>query len=153
MRIWKNTQRPGEKVASTRRLISSGSTFEKQIGYSRAVRDGQWVFVSGTTGFNFADMTISPDLSEQTEQTLRNIEIALRDAGAAISDIVRVRYMLSDGSRFAECWPVLHRWFGKVLPAATMMQAPLMDERMLIEIEATARVHSSLVNWLPPRRR
>jgi enamine deaminase RidA (YjgF/YER057c/UK114 family) len=126
----------------TRRLISSGSPFEEQIGYSRAVRDCDWVLVSGTTGFDYRDMSISADLGEQTEQTLRNIDAALTEAGASIADVVRVHYLLPDGARFDECWPTLRRWFGEVRPAATMMQVPLMDERMLIEIEVTALVRS-----------
>jgi len=125
-----------------RRLISSGSPFEDQIGYSRAVVDGDWVFVSGTTGYDYATMEISDGLVDQTEQTLRNISAALEQAGARISDVVRVRYLLTDGSRFDECWPVLRRWFGEVRPAATMMQVPLMDDRMLIEIEVTARLRT-----------
>lgn len=123
----------------TRRLISSGSTFEAEIGYSRAVVDGEWIFVSGTTGFDYRSMTISPDLAEQTEQCLRNIDAALREAGASCADILRVHYILPEASRFPECWPVLRRWFGTVRPAATMIAAGLADPRMLIEIEVTAR--------------
>ncbi len=123
----------------SRRLISSGSTFEAEIGYSRAVVDGEWIFVSGTTGFDYRSMSISADLTEQTEQCLRNIDAALREAGAAFADIVRVRYILPDAQRFPECWPVLRRWFGTVRPAATMIAAGLADPRMLIEIEVTAR--------------
>ena len=122
-----------------RRLISSGSTFEAEIGYSRAVVDGEWIFVSGTTGFDYRSMSISAELAEQTEQCLRNIEAALREAGASFADIVRVRYILPDAGRFQECWPVLRRWFGAVRPAATMIAAGLADPRMLIEIEVTAR--------------
>ncbi len=123
----------------SRRLISSGSTFEAEIGYSRAVVDGEWIFVSGTTGFDYRSMSISANLTEQTEQCLRNIDAALREAGAAFADIVRVRYILPDAQRFPECWPVLRRWFGTVRPAATMIAAGLADPRMLIEIEVTAR--------------
>ena len=93
----------------TRRLISSGSTFEKEIGYSRAVVDGDWVFVSGTTGFDYATMTISGDVVEQAEQCLRNIEAALREAGAAMRDIVRVVYVLPNAADFPACWPVLRK--------------------------------------------
>jgi enamine deaminase RidA (YjgF/YER057c/UK114 family) len=77
-----------------RRLISSGSSFEAEIGYSRAVVDGDWVFVSGTTGFDYQAMTISPDVVQQCEQALRNVEAALAQAGASIADIVRVVYIL-----------------------------------------------------------
>jgi len=123
----------------TRRLISSGSTFEEQIGYSRAVVDGEWVFVSGTTGFDYQAMTISDNLIEQTEQCLRNIKSALEQAGAGFADVVRVTYILPQGSDFPACWPVLRKYFGDVRPAATMISAGLADPRMRIEIEVTAR--------------
>jgi enamine deaminase RidA (YjgF/YER057c/UK114 family) len=126
----------------TRRLISSGSTFERDIGYSRAVVDGEWVFVSGTTGFDYSTMTISDDVEQQAEQCLRNIEFALEQAGAAMADVVRVTYLLPDANDFPRCWPVLRRWFGDVRPAATMMSVGLADPRMLIEIEVTARIGS-----------
>ncbi len=123
----------------TRRLISSGSTFERDIGYSRAVVDGEWIFVSGTTGFDYATMTISDDVEQQAEQCLRNIDAALGEAGAAMTDVVRVHYLLPDAAEFPRCWPVLKRWFGEVRPAATMMAVGLADPRMRIEIEVTAR--------------
>lgn len=123
-----------------RRLISSGSSFEADIGYSRAVRDGDWVFVSGTTGFDYADMTISDDVAAQATQTLKNIEAALVEAGARFSDVVQVRYILPDAADFPTCWPALKAVFGEVRPAATMIQAGLADSRMKIEIEVTARV-------------
>jgi enamine deaminase RidA (YjgF/YER057c/UK114 family) len=121
-----------------RRLISSGSTFEEQIGYSRAVVAGDWVFVSGTTGFDYASMSIAQSLLEQTEQCLRNIEAALQAAGASLRDVVRVTYVLPEGNRFEECWPVLRRYFGEIRPAAMMISAGLADPRMKIEIEVTA---------------
>ena len=121
-----------------RRLISSGSTFEAQIGYSRAVVAGDWVFVSGTTGFDYATMTISDNLLEQTEQCLKNIEAALREAGAGLQDVVRVTYVLPDGSEFEQCWPVLRKYFGESRPAAMMISAGLADPRLKIEIEVTA---------------
>lgn len=122
-----------------RKLISSGSPFEADIGYSRAVVDGEWVFVAGTTGFDYAAMTISPDVREQAEQTLRNIGLALAEAGSSFADVVRVRYILPDVADFEPCWPVLRRYFGDVRPAATMIAAGLSDPRMRIEIEVTAR--------------
>lgn len=122
-----------------RRLIGSGSTFEAQIGYSRAVVDGEWVFVSGTTGFDYAAMTISDDVVEQAEQCFRNIEAALAEAGAELRDVVRVRYILPRAEDFPACWPVLRRAFGEIRPAATMIAAGLADPRMKIEIEVTAR--------------
>jgi len=123
----------------TRYLISSGSTFKADIGYSRAVVDGDWVFVSGTTGFDYADMTISDDVARQAEQTLKNISAALTEAGASFADVVRVRYILPNSADFPACWPALRAVFGGVRPAATMIQAGLADPRMKIEIEVTAR--------------
>lgn len=123
----------------TRRLISSGSTFEAQIGYSRAVVDGEWIFVSGTTGFDYARMTISDNLVEQTEQCLNNIGTALEQAGSGFRDVVRVTYVLPRAEEFEQCWPVLRRYFGEVRPAAMMISAGLADPRMKIEIEVTAR--------------
>lgn len=123
----------------TRRLISSGSTFERDIGYSRAVVDGEWIFVSGTTGFDYESMTISDSLTDQTEQCLLNIQAALEQAGASLSDVVRVRYILPQAEDFPQCWPILRRYFGDVRPAATMISAGLADPRMKIEIEVTAR--------------
>jgi len=126
----------------TRRLVTSGSTFEHDIGYSRAVVDGEWVFVSGTTGFDYSTMTISDDVVQQAEQCLRNIASALGEAGASMSDVVRVTYLLPRAEDFPTCWPVLRRWFGAVRPAATMMSVGLADPRMRIEIEVTARIGS-----------
>jgi enamine deaminase RidA (YjgF/YER057c/UK114 family) len=122
----------------TRHLISSGSTFEKEIGYSRAVVVGDWVFVSGTTGFDYSNMSIAEGLLEQTEQCLKNIASALQQAGASLADVVRVTYVLPNGSEFPECWPVLRKYFGEVRPAAMMICAGLADARMKIEIEVTA---------------
>jgi len=128
-----------------RRLISSGSTFEREVGYSRAVVDGEWVFVSGTTGFDYQSMTISDNLLEQAEQCLRNIKSALEQAGASLGDVVRVTYILPQGNDFPACWPVLRKYFGDVRPAATMISAGLADPRMRIEIEVTARRRAPVV--------
>lgn len=122
-----------------RKLISSGSTFERDIGYSRAVVDGDWVFVSGTTGFDYQTMTISENVVEQARQCLINIEKALAEAGSSISDVARVRYILPRVEDFEPCWLVLREFFGEVRPAATMIAAGLSDPRMKIEIEVTAR--------------
>lgn len=122
-----------------RHLISSGSSFEHDIGYSRAVVDGEWVFVSGTTGFDYATMTIAGDVAVQTEQCLANIAQALREAEATFADVVRVRYILPSAEDFPACWPVLRGAFGKARPAATMIEAGLIDRRVKIEIEVTAR--------------
>jgi enamine deaminase RidA (YjgF/YER057c/UK114 family) len=126
----------------TRRLIGSGSSFEAEIGYSRAVVDGDWVFVSGTTGFDYATMRIADGVVEQCEQALSNIEQALQQAGASMADVVRVHYIVPVAAEFALCWPVLRQWFGAVRPAATMISAGLADPRMRIEIEVTARKRS-----------
>ena len=126
----------------TRRLISSGSKFEQDVGYSRAVVDGEWVFVSGTTGFDYATMTISDNLLDQTEQTLKNIQSALREAGADFTDVVRVNYIVPKSERFPDCWPILRKYFGAGRPAMTMISAGLLDPRMQIEIEVTARVRA-----------
>jgi enamine deaminase RidA (YjgF/YER057c/UK114 family) len=123
----------------SRRLIASGSSFEGDIGYSRAVIDGDWVFVSGTTGFDYATMTISDNVVAQCRQAVLNIISALSRADASIGDVVRVRYILPNREDFEPCWPVLKEHFGKVRPAATMIQAGLADPRMKIEIEVTAR--------------
>lgn len=126
-----------------RRLISSGSTFEQEIGYSRAVVVGDWVFVSGTTGFDYSTMSISEGLVEQTEQCLKNIAAALQQAGSSLADVVRVTYVLPKGTEFPECWPVLRKYFGDVRPAAMMISAGLADPRMRIEIEVTALKQST----------
>jgi enamine deaminase RidA (YjgF/YER057c/UK114 family) len=123
----------------TRQLISSGSSYEREIGYSRAVVDGEWVFVSGTTGFDYQSMTISDNLLEQVEQCLRNIKSALEQAGAGFADVVRVTYIVPQAADFPPCWPVLRKYFGDVRPASTMISAGLADPRMRIEIEVTAR--------------
>jgi enamine deaminase RidA (YjgF/YER057c/UK114 family) len=122
----------------TRRLVSSGSRFEAEIGYSRAVVCDVWVFVAGTTGFDYATMEISGDVAEQAAQTFRNIDAALREAGATMADVVRVRYVLPDPAEWEACWPVTRHWLGEARPAATMIVAGLQDPRMKIEIEVTA---------------
>jgi enamine deaminase RidA (YjgF/YER057c/UK114 family) len=119
--------------------IYSGSSFETDIGYARAVVSGEFVFVSGTTGFDYESMTIAGDVVSQCTQALRNIDWALRQAGAAMSDVVRVRYLLPDRADFPPCWPLLREAFGGAAPAATMMVVGLSDPRMRIEIEVTAR--------------
>ncbi|MGI9520281.1 MAG: RidA family protein [Hyphomicrobiaceae bacterium] len=122
-----------------RQLISSGSTFETEIGYSRAVVEDGWIFVAGTTGFDYRDMSISTDVAQQCAQALRNIEKALEDSGAHFVDVVRVRYILPNRSDWSACWPTIGATFGEVRPAATMIVAELQDPRMKIEIEVTAR--------------
>ena len=122
-----------------RKLISSGSSFERDIGFSRAVLDGDWIFVSGTTGFDYSTMTISDDLIEQVEPCLRNIEQVLAEVSSHLADVVRVRYILPKAEDFEPCWPVLRQHFGEIRPAATMLVAGLIDSRVKIEIEVTAK--------------
>jgi len=122
-----------------RRLISSGSPFERAAGYSRAVVDGEWVFVAGTTGFDYARMTIADDPAEQARQSLRNIETALAEAGAGLADVVRVHYYLPDLVDWPRVVPVLGEAFAAIRPAATALVCGLVDPRMKIEIEVTAR--------------
>ena len=121
-----------------RQLISSGSTFETEIGYSRAVVQGDWVFVSGTTGYDYETMTISETIEEQTAQCFKNIMAALAKADAEITDVVRVLYIVPNAEEFKLCWPILRKYFGESRPAATMISAGLADTRMKIEIEVTA---------------
>ncbi|MFA9274506.1 MAG: RidA family protein [Candidatus Aquirickettsiella gammari] len=122
----------------TRLRISSGSIFEENIGYSRAIVQDNWVFVSGTTGFDYSTMTIADDIVTQTDQCLKNISAALAQAGATLADVVRVTYVVPDATEFESCWPVLRQYFGEVRPAAMMISAGLADPRMKIEIEVTA---------------
>lgn len=124
-----------------RKHISSGSEFEAKIAYSRAVVDGDYVFVSGTTGYDYQRMQISGNVVEQAEQCFRNIEAALEAAGSSIQNIVRVTYILPDKKDFEPCWPVMTRWLGSVRPAGTMFEAGLLSDEMKIEIQVTARIN------------
>lgn len=123
---------------ATRTRISSGSPFEETIAYSRAVVHGDWIFVSGTTGYDYATMQIADDVAAQADQCLKNIDAALAKAGSGLADVVRATYILPNGADFEACWPVLRKHFGAVKPAATMITAALMDPKMKIEIEVTA---------------
>jgi len=127
----------------TRRLISSGSEFEKSTGYSRAVVDGEWVFVSGTTGFDYAAGTISDDVAEQTRQTLRNIDAALTEAGASMADVVRANYIITDGDDWPAISAELGNTFADIRPAATAIIAGLVDPRMKVEIQVTAKCRTT----------
>lgn len=122
-----------------RQHISSGSRFEAEIGYSRAVVDGEWIFVSGTTGYDYATMQLPADVVAQCRQALANVERTLAQAGSSLRDVVRATYILPDASEFRACWPVLRAAFGEIRPAATMFAAGLADPAMRIEIEVTAR--------------
>ncbi len=128
---------------TARRRISSGSTFEALAGYSRAVVVGDDVFVSGTTGFDYATMTIDDDVVAQTHQCFRNIAAALDQAGATLDDVVRVHYHLVDAADFARVAPLFGTYFATARPAATATIVGLVDPRMKIEIEVTARVASA----------
>ncbi len=121
------------------KTFSSGSTFEEKIGYSRAVDDGSYVFVAGTTGYDYAGMTISEDVVQQAEQCLRNIRAALEACGSGLEQVVRVCYIFPDRKDFEPCWPVFRKYLGKAKPAATLIIADLMEEKMKVEIEVTAR--------------
>lgn len=125
-------------MGTDRRLISSGSAFEGTMGYSRAVVEGPFAWVSGTTGYDYAAMTISSDPAEQADQALANIEAALGKAGFAMADVVRVRYLLTGKEHFDAIVPVLGKWFGDIRPAATLEVVGLLDDAMLIEVEVTA---------------
>jgi len=122
-----------------RKLISSGSSFEKAAGYSRAVVDGEWVFMSGTTGFDYAKMAISDDLAEQVHQVFRNISAALAQAGSSLRDVVRANYIVPNLADWPSIVPILGQHFGEIRPASTAIVAGLVDPRMRIEIEVTAR--------------
>jgi enamine deaminase RidA (YjgF/YER057c/UK114 family) len=122
-----------------RQTITSGSTFEERIGYARAVVDGDHVYVSGTTGYDYATMTMADDVVAQCAQAIRNIEAALTEAGCTLANVVRVRYLLPERADFEPCWPTLRSAFGTVRPAATMMVCGLADPAMRIEIEVDAR--------------
>ncbi len=125
-----------------RKHISSGSVFESKIGYCRAVVDGRYVFVSGTTGYDYQAMTISDDVVEQAEQCFRNIEQALKEAGSGFDQVVRVRYLFPERKDFEPCWPVFKKYLGVAKPAATMFVADLFDVKMKLEVEVTARVNA-----------
>ncbi|RDW62203.1 hypothetical protein BP6252_11636 [Coleophoma cylindrospora] len=128
------------KIATPfRRLVSSNPRAESHTGSSAAVVSGEWVFVSAVNGYVPHSREIAPLIEEQTEQIFLNIQAALRDGGASMSDIVRVRYVLKDGSEWRDCWPVLRKWLGNVRPAFSVIQAGLLDEQVRIEIEVTAK--------------
>jgi enamine deaminase RidA (YjgF/YER057c/UK114 family)/catechol 2,3-dioxygenase-like lactoylglutathione lyase family enzyme len=131
---------PGIEDRMTRQRISSGSRFEDEIGYSRGVVvDGEWVFLSGTTGYDYAAMTIAPDVVEQCEQTFRNIEAALAKADARIDDIVEAWFIVPNPADWQPCWPVLKKWLGVAKPTSTLFHAQLYTPEMRIEIKVTAR--------------
>ena len=127
----------------TRRQISSGSKFEAEIGYSRAIVDQDMVYVSGTTGYDYASMTMPEDAGQQARNAMGTIGKALTDAGASLADVVRVRYYLADMSVYDAVVAVAGEAFGDIRPAATMVIAGLTTPEMKIEIEVTARIGAS----------
>ena len=122
-----------------RSKFSSGSSFEEEFAYSRVVVDGDWVMVSGTTGFDYRTMTISSDAASQARTCFENIKTALTEAGAGLSDVVRVTYLVPDRNDVPALAPIFKEYMSDALPAATMLITDLLDERMKIEIEVTAR--------------
>ncbi len=120
--------------------ISSGSRFEDEVGYSRAVVEDGWIFVSGTTGYDYATMALAEGVVAQCDQAFRNIAAALAQAGAAMADIVRVTFILPDRADWPACWPTVKTWLGEARPAATMLVAGLQAPEIRIEIEVTARL-------------
>ncbi|MCB4770791.1 RidA family protein [Ancylobacter sp. Lp-2] len=122
-----------------RRLISTGSPFETEAGYSRAVVDGNDIFVSGTTGYDYATMTLPESVEEQAHGCFRNIAATLKEADAALSDVVRVRYIITRPEYADIVFPIFGQYFGTVRPAATLIVAGLLKPEMKIEIEVTAR--------------
>src|SRR5476649_2680516 len=122
-----------------KKLISSGSAFEAVAGYSRAVVDGDWIHVAGTTGFDYLTMTIAEDLATQTRQVFANIAAALKQADATLDDVVRVTYYLAEREYFEKVAPIFGEYFARARPAATAVICGLVDARMMIEIEVTAR--------------
>jgi enamine deaminase RidA (YjgF/YER057c/UK114 family) len=128
----------GVSGAQSRRLISSGSPFEREAGYSRAVVQGDWCFVAGTTGYDYATMTMPDEVGAQAENALSTIAAALGEAGFSPADIVRVTYVVTDPSFAPAVFAVTGRRFGEIRPAATMLVAGLIRPEMKVEIEATA---------------
>ena len=120
--------------------ISTGSPFEAQIGYSRAVVADGWVFVAGTTGYDYASMTMPEDIADQTTNALATIAKALADAGSGLEHVVRVNYIVPNADEWPDCWPITSAAFAQARPAATMISARLQNPEMKIEIEVTARV-------------
>ena len=123
-----------------KKLISTGSPFEERIGYSRAVVTDGWVFVSGTTGYDYATMTMPDSIQDQCRNTLQTIENALKESGASLDDVVRVRYIVPNPQEWPECWSITSAAFANARPAATMISAALQEPEMKIEIEVTARL-------------
>ena len=125
-------------MASPRRQISTGSPFEKTMGYSRAIVQGDWCFVSGVTGYDYTTMEMPEAIADQAANCFKTIDSVLTEAGFSMTDIARVQYTVVDRDLVSETQPVLERVLGEIRPAATMVIAGLIEEAMLIEIEVTA---------------
>ena len=121
-----------------RKLISTGSPFERTAGYSRAVADGNWCFVSGTTGYDYATMTMPDSVEDQTRNCLATIGKALSESGFNFADVVRAHYYVTDAAYAERVFPILGETFGGIRPAATMIVCELIKPEMKIEIEVTA---------------
>jgi enamine deaminase RidA (YjgF/YER057c/UK114 family) len=121
-----------------KQLISTNSIFEKEVAFSRAVVVGNTIYVSGCTGYNYETTTIEEDIVAQTEQTFKNIEYALSQAGATLQNVVRVHYIVPNPDEFEQCWPVIRKYFDNIRPACTVFCAKLTSEKIKIEIEVTA---------------
>jgi enamine deaminase RidA (YjgF/YER057c/UK114 family) len=121
-----------------RKLISTGSPFERTAGYSRAVVEGEWCFVSGTTGYDYATMTMPDSVEDQTRNCLATIGKALAEGGFDFIDIVRAHYYVTDAAYADLVFPILGETFGDIRPAATMIVCDLIRPEMKIEIEVTA---------------
>ena len=122
------------------RHISTGSPFEEQIGYSRAVVADGWVFVAGTTGYDYTTMEMPEGIAAQCRNALATIATALKDAGSGLDHVVRVNYIVPNKDEWPDCWPITSEAFALAKPAATMISAALQNPEMKIEIEVTARV-------------
>jgi enamine deaminase RidA (YjgF/YER057c/UK114 family) len=120
--------------------VSTGSPFEATFGYSRAVRHGDTVYVSGTTGYDYASMTMPEDVGTQASNALNTIDKALREAGSSIADTVRVVYYLSDRSYVDDLVKAVGPVFGPIRPAASIVMVDMLEAAMKVEIEVTARI-------------
>lgn len=121
-----------------KQLINTGSVFEDQVAFSRAVVVDNLVFVSGCTGYNYETTTISDDIVDQAEQTFKNIIHALTQAGSSLKDVVRVTYIVPDPADFERCWPTIRKYFADIRPACTAFCSALTSDKIKIEIEVTA---------------
>lgn len=120
------------------KYISSGSSFEEKLGYSRAIIKGGWAFVSGVTGYNYKTMDMPSNIAQQATNCFETIQSSLKEGGFSLSDTVRVQYTLTNSDLVNEIAPILKKYMGNIRPAATMIIANLIKPEMLVEIEITA---------------